>query len=159
MKSQLSLELYKEKEIDRVTKPGQIILVKETLHKKEKGFFKMYKRIIPKLVIKENEKVSYNWHKKFHYGESPLIRTGDINYRIKSHNWSVKDNRYSKKDPHYEFITFLDRATSKNTKVGDRLIKISKIRTTFKQETSEYDGEMKLTGYFILPEWFDETKF
>ena len=81
------------------------------------------------------------------YYDFVITTNFSVNFAIRSYNRYLESNKVSYLN--IPKVIFLERA--KKPKIGDNLIKIEKVRTTYKTTEIIYDGKMKTTGYFICP--------
>ena len=143
---QLALKFYEKHKINRRAKPGDIVIREGYKFGKNKTCKKV---LIPSLVIKGERNISYNWISKLK-GVCPITTAYLFNMRIRSFNWYLDYNEIPKYKPE-----FLDRAHGKKVEIGQMLIKIERVRTTYRVTKVEYDGVMNKGGFFILPKQYD----
>jgi hypothetical protein len=143
---QSTLEFYKDQEITEKPRVGQIVIARHYIF--SNVWNKPGKTIyVPQLIV--DGKVYHDEYRNFKPRNKndylPLTTTFSIRSSINRHNWSCEWNR----PPEKLEVEFLTRATKKNVKVGDNLIRIVKLRKRYKSEEITYDGTMSVRGYFI----------
>ena len=144
---QSSLEFYKDQEIATVPRVGQIVIARHYIF--SNNFRKPGTEIyVPHLIVnkEESQKAYYEFKQRNNSDFNPIITTTVVRRHIRSHNWSLEWNNPPKKAA----IEFLTRATKKNVKLGDTLVRIVKLIKRYKTEEITYDGTMSVRGYYIL---------